>query len=159
MCTFCIFQSTECESSDAKKKEFSVSEFSGCVVLRFMISSLVLWVGENREQLDEVAYLLGGLASTESLLVQRSSALKLLQLIQNPKTCFLIRANNGFQQIFQLFTESDDEVHRLSFVYRLILALYPNADSLAGCCPDCCQRVPWYSNIKQFAIHFMHIFQ
>ena len=66
--------------------------------------------GQNREQLDEVMYLLGGMDSNNSRLVRRASALKLLKAIQDSKASFLIRANGGFQKIFKAFQDEDDEV-------------------------------------------------
>lgn len=52
-----------------------------------------------------------GLRPSQSLSVRRASANKLVTLIQSPGTCFLVRANGGFDALFRAFDNiGHDEV-------------------------------------------------
>lgn len=63
--------------------------------------SLESFSGVNREKLAHVFYLLDGLEPRHELSIQLSSALALSKLLyRSTDTCFLVRANGGFERIF-----------------------------------------------------------
>jgi hypothetical protein len=84
-----ITTSSSTTSSSAAPHRFETDSFSGT----------------NREQLDELQYLLDGLKLSEPSHIRHLCAYKLTELIQQPGVCFLMRANGGFHACGQVLEQ------------------------------------------------------